>query len=96
MPIVEPPSLDSLGLISFQLNCQYLDADPSSTFKGETREQRLAEFHEENATPVLGLREGTMLSVENGAITLLGMKSARVFKRGQEPFEVSAGSRIDL
>ena len=96
MPIVEPPSLTSLGLLPFQLNCHYLDADPNSTFKGETREQRLAEFHEENATPVLGLREGTMLWLEDGAITLLGAKSARIFKRGQEAYEVKPGSRIEL
>ena len=96
MPIVEPPSLDSLGLISFQLNCHYLDADTSSTFKGETREQRLLEFHEENSTPVLGLREGTMLWVENGSITLLGMKNARVIRRGREAVEVKPGSTIDL
>src|SRR5438477_570034 len=51
MPIVEPPSLASLGLLAFQLNCHYLDTDPNSTFKGETREQRLLEFHEENSTP---------------------------------------------
>jgi dipeptidase E len=96
MPIVEPPSLDALGLISFQLNCHYLDADASSTFKGETREQRLLEFHEENTTPVLGLREGTMLWVENGSITLLGMKNARIIRRDQEAVEVKPGKRIDL
>ena len=91
MPIVEPPSLDSLGLIPFQLNCHYLDADANSTFKGETREQRLLEFHEENATPVLGLREGTMLWIENGSITLLGMKNARIFRRGEQALEVAPG-----
>jgi len=96
MPIVEPPSLTSLGLIPFQLNCHYLDADPNSTHKGETREQRLLEFHEENTTPVLGLREGSMLWVENGTITLLGMKSARVMRRGQEAVEIKPGSKVEL
>ena len=96
MPIVQPPSLDSLGLIPFQLNCHYLDADANSTFKGETREQRLLEFHEENSTPVVGLREGTMLWVEDGSITLLGIKNARVIRRGQEAVEVKPGSTINL
>lgn len=96
MPIVECPSLDALGLIPFQLNCHYLDPDPNSTHKGETREERLREFHEENATPVLGLREGTMLRVDDGTFTLVGMKNARVFRRGQEPYEVAPGSRIEL
>src|SRR5262249_11850935 len=41
MPIVWPASLESLGLLPFQLNCHYVDADPSSTHMGETRERRL-------------------------------------------------------
>jgi dipeptidase E len=96
MPIVECRSLDSLGLIPFQLNCHYLDPDPNSTHKGETREVRINEFHEENTTPVLGIREGSMLWVEDGGITLLGMKPARIFRRGQEPAELPSGSRVEL
>ena len=95
MPIVQPPSFDSLGLIGFQLNCHYLDPDPLSTHKGETREERIREFHEENDALVLGLREGTMLRVEDDAVTLLGEKNARIFRRGEEPVEVPPG-RLDL
>ncbi len=95
MPIVEPPTLTSFGFLEFQLNCHYLDPDPGSTFKGETREERLREFHEENDLPVVGIREGSCLRVEDGAVTLLGMKSARIFLRGREAFEVEAGTRID-
>lgn len=95
MPIVQPQSFDALGFIDFQLNCHYLDPDPNSTHQGETREVRIREFHEENEIMVLGLREGTMLRVEAGAITLLGEKPARIFRRGQEPFEVPPG-RLDV
>jgi dipeptidase E len=95
MPIVEPPTLDSFGFIGFQLNCHYLDPDPGSTHKGETREERLREFHEENFTPVLGLREGCMLIVEDGATRLAGLKPARIFRRGEEPFEVEPGTVVD-
>jgi dipeptidase E len=95
MPIVEAPSLDSLGLIPFQLNCHYLDPDPNSTHKGETREQRLLEFHEENTTPVVGLREGTMLWVEDDTHKLLGLKPARIFRRGKDPIEVGPGKWLD-
>jgi dipeptidase E len=95
MPIVQPPSFDALGLIAFQLNCHYLDPDPSSTHKGETREERLREFHEENATPVVGLREGTCLRVDDDRATLVGDRQARIFRRGEAPFEVDPGTRID-
>jgi dipeptidase E len=96
MPIVECRTLDSLGFLPFQLNCHYLDPDPTSTHKGETRETRINEFHEENTTPVLGLREGSMLWVDDNAITLMGMKPARVFRRGELPVELPSGSRIEL
>ncbi len=91
MPIVEPPSFDALGLIRFQINAHYLDPDSNSTHKGETREERIREFHEENETPVVGLREGSSIRVEEGTTTLLGDKTARVFRRGQEPVEMGPG-----
>lgn len=95
MPIVEPQTLTSFGFLQFQLNCHYLDHDPASTFKGETREERIREFHEENTIPVVGIREGSLLRVDDDAVTLLGMSPARIFLRGREPFDVEAGARID-
>lgn len=94
MPIVYPPSFDALALVPFQINPHYIDADPTSTHKGETREERLREFHEENTTPVVGLREGSMLRVEGDVVTLVGLVAARVFRRGEEPVEVEPGSRL--
>jgi dipeptidase E len=95
MPIVQPPSFDSLGLISFQINAHYLDPDPNSTHMGETREVRINQFLEENETPVVGLREGCMVSVERGAHLLKGRTDARIFRRGFAPVEVQPGSTID-
>ena len=95
MPIVEPQSFDALGLVSFQINPHYLDPDPQSTHKGETREERIREFLEENDTPVVGLREGSILRIENDTTTLLGEKTARIFRRGIEPVEVAPG-KIDI
>jgi dipeptidase E len=92
MPIVQPPSFDALGVVPFQINPHYQDPDPHSTHKGETREDRIREFHEENATPVIGLREGSMLRVEGEAITLLGDHTARLFRRGIAPVELPPGA----
>jgi dipeptidase E len=87
MPIVYPPSFQALGLVPFQINPHYLDPDPGSRHMGETRETRLREFHEENATPVAGLREGAMLQVTDGTVVLAGSTGMRVFRRGAEPAE---------
>lgn len=95
MPIVQPPSFDALGLVSFQINPHYIDADPNSTHKGETREERLIQFLEENETPVIGLREGAMLRIENGRIQLRGSTGARIFRGGHEPVEKMPGDYLD-
>jgi len=94
MPIVEPPSFNALGLVPFQINPHYLDPDPASTHMGETREERLIQFLEENDTTVVGLREGAWLRVEAGKTLLKGSKGARVLCKGQTPFEVSPGADL--
>jgi dipeptidase E len=96
MPIVEVPSMNALSLVPYQINPHYIDADPSSTHMGETREERIIQFHEENVIPVIGLREGSALLAEHGTTTLLGMRPARVFLKRQEPYEVEPGDRIEL
>jgi dipeptidase E len=95
MPIVEPPSFAALGLVDFQLNPHYLDPDPQSTHRGETREERIREYLEENDGPVIGLREGSILQVESGVTTLLGQKTARLFRRGLDPIEIEPGIFVD-
>jgi dipeptidase E len=95
MPIVEPDSFEALGLVPFQINPHYLDADTQSRHMGETREERIREFLEENDRVVVGLREGTWLRIEGGEARLLGGAGARVFRRGQAPREVAAGQRLD-
>jgi len=94
MPIVQPPSFDALGLVSFQINPHYLDADPNSKHMGETREERLRQYLEENDTPVAALREGAMLWVEGESILLKGSSGARIFRRGQEAVEKLPGDDL--
>lgn len=95
MPIVQPPSFDALALVSFQINPHFLDPDPKSTHKGETREERILQFLEENETPVVGLREGAMIHVEDGVTVLKGSSGARIFRKGLEPVEVTPGTRLE-
>jgi dipeptidase E len=95
MPIVQPPSFAALNLVPFQINPHFLDPDPNSTHKGETREERIRQFLEENSTPVIGLREGAMLLVANDSILLKGSSGARIFRRGREPVEVKPGEKLD-
>ena len=96
MPIVQPPSFDALGLVSFQINPHYLDPDPNSKHKGETREERIRQFLEENDTPVVGLREGALLRIENGETILRGSTGARIFRKGMEPVETLPGAQLVL
>jgi dipeptidase E len=96
MPIIQPPSFSALNLVPFNINPHYQDAIPGSTHMGETREERIAEFHEENARPVVGLREGAWLVVDDATVVLEGSSGARLFRRGQPPMEYASGSRLDF
>jgi dipeptidase E len=89
MPICEPPSLEALGLLPFQINLHYVDADPTSTYMGETRETRIEEFIEENECPVLALYEGSWLRVRGDRAVVTG--PSQVYDRGgRERFAESA------
>ncbi len=95
MPIVQPPSFDALGLVPFQISPHYLDPDPNSTHMGETQEERILQFLEENDAPVVGLREGAMLWIEDGSVMLEGCAPARIFHRCQAPMEAAPGCPLD-
>jgi dipeptidase E len=94
MPIVQPRSFDALGLVPFQINPHYLDPDPSSKHMGETREQRIREYHEQNQRVVVGLREGGILLREGDRLKLIGQSGARVFRCGGEPVEFRPGDDL--
>lgn len=94
MPIVRPSGFEALELIPFNLNPHYLDPDPESKHKGETRETRIKEFHTYNKEIVVGLREGSWIEVEGDEMTLRGGLPARVFRKDRDPVEIPSGSSL--
>lgn len=103
MPIVSPPSLDALGFIPFQINphffpgAVYTQIGPENYLRygGETREDRLREFHEMNDVPVLGIFEGGILHVEGNEAVLEGTAGAKLFRKGLPPESLEVGARLD-
>jgi dipeptidase E len=94
MPIVYPPSFKALGLVPFNINPHYLDPNPNSTHKGETRETRIREFHAFNSQPVIGLREGSWIAVKGESITLKGDLDARIFEYNKLPYEIKTNTDL--
>ena len=94
MPIVEAGALDALDLVPFQINPHFVDVEGPRRHMGETREERLREYLEENALPVVGLREGAWLKVLGDRVRLEGANGARIFRRGMSPSEWPEGTEL--
>lgn len=92
MPIVYPPSFQTMGLVPFNINPHYLDPDPDSKHNGETRETRILEFLSQQNTPVVGLREGSWIRVIDDTVTTEGAFPSRIFEAGKTPYELVPGS----
>lgn len=96
MPIIDPRGFETTGLVPFQINPHYLDVNPEG-HGGETREQRIEEFLQINPVVyVVGLREGTMLHVEGPTMKLIGQRTARIFRKGDAPLEMSSGDDLSF
>lgn len=96
MPVIEPYSFDALNLVPFQINPHYTDAMPPG-HAGESREQRLLEFLEVNREIyVIGLKEASMLLVEDDKMKLIGDKPLRLFKHGEEIREYDNSASLDF
>jgi len=96
MPICEPDNFSAFNLVRFQINPHFIDTHLEG-HAGETREQRILEFLEMDPyVYVVGLREGSMIMLENVKLSLLGNKPARIFKKGIPPKEVNPGDDLDF
>ena len=99
MPIVLPPSFESLGIVPFQINPHYhpgkihfMDGEELSRHYGESRGQRIAEFHQISRTPVLGLWEGSFVHWDGHSCELTGRAS--LFRRDWDSPEEMRDSSI--
>lgn len=94
MPIVYPPSFETMGLVPFNINPHYLDANPDLKHNGETRETRIKEFLTQNDVKVVGLREGNWIRRVENKITVEGNQLTRIFEKGKDPYEILAGTEL--
>lgn len=86
----------ALGLVPFNINPHYLEADPAMAANSETRDDRIREYHVIWSNPVLGIEEGAAVRVEDGVATVCGHARVKLFRRGAAPVWYSAGSRLPL
>ena len=94
MPIIMPESFDCLNLVPFQINPHYLDANPQG-HGGETRQQRIEEFLAINRNiTVVGLRESSLIEVDDLRLTLKGYRSMRLFRHQAVPQEIEQGTDV--
>jgi dipeptidase E len=94
--VVGLTTFEALGLVPFNVNPHYLEADPAMAPGSETREMRIAEYHILQDNPVVGIEEGAMVRTEGDAATVRGAGRVKVFRRGQLPAWVPAGSPLVL
>lgn len=66
-----------------------MDPIPGIKHQGESRETRIKEFHHFQATPVLGLREGSYVYVHGADISLEGGLLAKLFQKDEKALEIS-------
>jgi dipeptidase E len=91
MPIVDPGSLEALGLIPFQINPHYVSVSLPG-HHGETRDERLEEFaHANPDLPVIGLPEGDWIRVAGKSIELRGPHRAMWFAGTRPPAIIPPG-----
>lgn len=92
--VVALDAFDALGLVPFNINPHYLETDPVMAPGSETRDDRIREYHTVWDNAVLGIEEGTVVRIEDGAATVRGRGRVKVFARGEAPRWFASGERL--
>jgi dipeptidase E len=87
---------DALGLVGFNINPHYKEADPMMAAFSETRDDRIREYHVVHRNPVVGLEEGALVRVEGAVATALGTARIKVLRRGGAPVWYQTGDRLPV
>lgn len=94
MPIVQVESFRALSIVPFNINPHYHEVEPGERRFGETRDERIREFHQYNEQPVVAMFEGAFLRIENGTASVRGEGGVKVFRRGKSEVSVAPGGNI--
>ena len=94
MPIVEIESRLCLQVLPFNINPHFYEKNKDSTHMGESRETRIQEFLIYNKQPVIGLKEGSFLKINQENIILEGKENAIIFQRNQKPYAINSGFNL--
>ena len=92
--VVALDAFDALGLVPFNINPHYLETDATMAPGSETRDDRISEYHVVWDNAVVGIEEGTLVRVEDDAVTVQGRGRVKVFVRGKTPRWFTDGERI--
>jgi dipeptidase E len=94
--VVALDRFDALGLVGFNINPHYKEADPAMAPYSETRDDRIREYHVVNSNPVVGLEEGAWVIAEDGLVTAHGTARVRLFRPAADPVWYQAGDRLPI
>lgn len=84
MPIVQPPTFESLNLIPFQINPHYTEKTIAN-HGGESRDTRLKEYIAINPDKyVAAIPEGSLIEINGDEIAFKGAGQLKTFKNGED------------
>ena len=73
-----------------------MDGDELAKHYGESRSQRIAEFHRHQSTPVLGMWEGSFVKWDGSRGVLTGRATAFIAREGQIEMDGSSDFNSEL